>query len=389
MKIVVFVTSAVVLMGCMSVDALGWGWETGHFIVRVTDNIGNPITNAEVMVETLNCTGLAAGVYQSHYNRTSATADTNGVVDVGFQHLTSCFDWFLWTPSHYSGRFLTDRESFSCQIVDSDYLDINTNAVDGLAKYNELKALEVAGDYIGYAAKFEPKSVTYTTNVVSRAVGGFYPKRNPQPMYAYEGDFLEYPYLPDHSEMISSNGIDYVKYDEVDYDLREGAFLPPWGGRRDRWAGKVSDFKIVRYSVVTNNVRDYFGWIEFAPGCGAYKRKKTGNGSFPSTYEADTNALFLSRIPYRYYEVDEDSPSIDVETLVAPDEYMVLRTRVVVDENTGSITNCHYSKILGEMYFGQSINFVESVFNPQPNDPNLEHDITIKPLGHSHSCLLP
>ena len=387
MKVIGIVVTLLTAAGCGSL--VGRTHQTGHFVVRVTDNAGGPITNAEVIVETLNRTGFNAGLCRSHYSRTSATADTNGVVDVSFQFLTSYFSWFLRTPSHYSGRFFPDREFFPCQTVESDYVNIDTNTTDGLARYNELKALEESGDFVSYAAKFEPKSVTYTANVVRRTVGGFYPKRNPRPMYVYEGDGLEYPYLPDHSEVISSNGIDYVKYDEVDFDLQEGAFLPPWGGRRDRWAGKVSDFRIVRYSVATNGVRDYFGWIDFAPGCGAYKRKKTGNDSFPTTYEADTDAVFLSRIPYRYYKRIGESHTVDVDELIAPDEYMVMRTRVMRDEDTGSITNCHYSKILGEMYFNQRMIFEESVFNPHPNDPNLEHDITIKPLGHSHRCLMP
>ena len=373
------------LLGCCSI--IGEVRHTGHFIVRLKDINGQPITNATVLVKTLNCSGLAAGVYESHYDCTRARTDTNGVADVCFQFLVGDFRWYVRTPSHYSQRFLSVSECFPARVVPSDYMYFSTNTVDGLAKFNELKALEDAGDYVGYAAKFEPKSVTYTTNVIYREVTGFYPKRNPQPMYAYES--LHYPYLPTHSETVTSNGIDYVKYDDVEVDLKIGAFLPPWGGRNDYDAGEVSDFKIVSYSTKTNGVTEWFGWMEFAPGCGAYKRKKTGNDSFPSTYEADTNAVFLSRIPYRSYRRDGEEQRVAVEKLLSEDEYMVLRTRVLRNEDTGAITNCHYSKILGGMYCTRRVSFAASVFNHRPNDPNLEYQVTRKPIDGSRGCRWP
>ena len=111
------------LMLCLPVWALSFGQgTTGHLIVSFTDKkTGGPITNIIVTVETLNCLGPNAGVYESHYTKTSAMTDSN--------------------------------------------------TIDGLAKYNELKALDDDGDYIGYAAKFEPESVTHTTNAVYRADG--------------------------------------------------------------------------------------------------------------------------------------------------------------------------------------------------------------------------
>ena len=68
MKIVVFAISIFILAGCGSL--VGRTHQTGHFVVRVTDNAGGPITNAEVIVETLNRTGFNAGLCRSHYSRT-------------------------------------------------------------------------------------------------------------------------------------------------------------------------------------------------------------------------------------------------------------------------------------------------------------------------------
>ena len=55
------------------------------------------------------------------------------------------------------------------------------------------------------------------------------------------------------------------------------------------------------------------------------------------------------------------------------DEYLVLRTRVVHDEK-GHIVFANYSRILGEFRANPSISTAESIFNPVPNDTNLEFD---------------
>ena len=134
--------------------------------MTLTDNESRPITNATVYVKTLNRTGLTAGAYDSHYTTLSAQTDTNGVADVTFSFLTSHFTWWLETPSHHSEVVGFKSDFLVPEIVKSDYLSINTNTVDGLAKYNELKTLEEARDYIAYAEKFEPKSVTNVSNLV-------------------------------------------------------------------------------------------------------------------------------------------------------------------------------------------------------------------------------
>lgn len=59
------------LMLCLPVWALSIGQgTTGHLIVSFTDKeTGGPITNIIVTVETLNCLGPNAGVYESHYSK--------------------------------------------------------------------------------------------------------------------------------------------------------------------------------------------------------------------------------------------------------------------------------------------------------------------------------
>ena len=174
-----------------------------------------------------------------------------------------------------------------------------------------------------------------------------------------------------------TNGIEVARYTPVDFDMKEGLLLstdpnykhiPGW----NKPVGKTSDFHIERFSVTTNGVKTFYGWIEFLPGCGAYIRKTTGDASFPTTYAADTNATYLTRIPFEYNGLTGEGYSA-----VGPlekDEYMVMRTRVATNY-LGVVTNCNYSKILGPMRLRGGVQFKHMVFNPHPNDPNLEFDM--------------
>ena len=144
--------------------------------------------------------------------------------------------------------------------------------------------------------------------------------------------------------------------------------------------------------MTTNGVKTIFGWIDFAPGCGAYKRNTTGDISFPTTYEADTNAIFLSRIPFECSSVS--GKVVRAQNLLEEDEYMVLRTRVMTNE-FGVVTNCNYSKILGPMTLTgtrkalNKVKFKSLIFNPTPNDPNLEYDLKNNLAPRGHDSLYP
>ena len=372
MKKIIYVGMAVMFTGCMI--AHGRTWHTGHLVVTLTDKeTGAPVTNATVGVRRLNRTGLGAGARPGHYTTTYANADSNGVVDVEFQFLVSHFDWWVRSGTHYANNFRDGKgyEFFGSVVEKSDYLDIDTNTVAGLSRYNELKSLDESGDHAGYLAKFEPKSVTFTNTVVYRS-GSLYPKHNPQPMYSYAPSYETE--LPVSNDIESSNGVEIVHWTPVDLDMKECLLLPyseNYDINYDGEAGKVSDFHVERFSVTTNGVESFYGWIEFAPGCGAYIRKTTGDKSFPMTYEADTNETFLSRIPFEQHS--RDGRVVQTKGLLADDEYMVLRTRVMKN-SSGAVTNCNYSKILGPMMARSELDFNVAIFNPRPNDTNLEFD---------------
>ena len=88
--------------------------------------------------------------------------------------------------------------------------------------------------------------------------------------------------------------------------------------------------------------------VEFAPGCGAYIRKKSNDASFNTAYAADTNAVYLSRIPFSSEKDLASNKILSVSLILNPDEYMVLRTRATYDA-VGNPTNWCYSKVEGKI----------------------------------------
>ena len=381
---IVCVCAGLLLTGCNVVSAKAS--VTGHLLVTLTDReTGEPITNALVTV-TVDKTTSPSWHASPVYERTSAPADTNGVAHVIFQYYGALgFDWKVVAPGHYNGRFGSGHghEKFGCVVEESDYLNIDTNTVQGLAMYNELLQLDANNDYLGFAAKFEPKSVTYTNNVICRSVC-LTPKHNPQPMYAYaRGNGVRLP--KKNPAAFVTNGLDVVGYDPVDFDLKECLVVssnPEYDPLLHGSSGKTSDFRIERYRFTTNNVTTTCGWIDFAPGCGAYKRNTTGDPSFPTTYEADTNETFVSRIPFEYSSVS--GRVVNVQNILGENEYMVLRTRVSTNE-VGEVTSCNYSKILGPMSIEGRMYFTSLVFNPTPNDSKVEFD-TVNNLATDDPC---
>ena len=378
-KIVYLSAISLTAVGCVVVHARTA--HTGHLIVSLTDReTGDPITNAAVIVRCQTKFSLSHTL-ESFFTNTRASVNSNGVANVEFQFYDPDFDWWVRSPTHYCHRYRLGarNEWLGCVVEDSDYLHIDTNTVQGLAMYNELVQLENNNDYLGIVAKFNPKSVTYTNNVVIRSAS-FFRRHNPRSMYSY-GD-MDGPRLSTaNPSVFVTNGLEVSRYEPVDFDMKECLIVSYDPNHDDSWdgpAGKVADFHIERFCVATNGVNTTYGWIDFPPGCGTYKRNTTGDDSFPTTYEADTNAVFLSRIPFEYSTVS--GRLVHEEMLLEEDEYMVLRTRVMTNE-VGVVTNCNYSKILGPMTVTgprasyNRVKFKALIFNPTPNDPNLEYDL--------------
>ena len=360
MNKVAFIGVASLMVGCMAVNARTA--RTGHLIVSLTDReTGEPITNAMVKVRVQTKRSIGGhSVPQSSFAISDSKADSHGVANVEFKFYYSDFDWWVRSPTHYCHRYrLGARNEWLRGAIDeSDYRNIDTNTVQGLAMYNELLQLD--------------------NNVVIRSAS-FYPKRNPRPMYAYGENYDLY--LSMKTSAIVTNGMEVMRYAPVDFDMKECLPVSYDPNHDDSWdgpAGKVADFRIERFKVVTNGVTTTYGWIEFAPGCGAYKRSTTGDDSFPTTYEAGTNEVFVSRIPFECSSVS--GKVVRIERILERGEYMVLRTRAATND-VGAVTSCNYSKILGPMFVSDHwyprdhVSFQSMIFNPEPNDPNLEADL--------------
>ena len=204
-------------------------------------------------------------------------------------------------------------------------------------------------------------------------------------MYAYgHPDRIYLPTKKDRTTIVT-NGLEITRYKPVDFDMKECLeviSVPDYDYDIHGPSGDVSDFHIERFSVTTNGVHTRYGWIEFAPGCGAYKRHTRDDPSFPTTYEADTNETFLTRIPFEYSSVS--GQVVYAKNVLEGHEYMVLKTRVTTNE-VGEVTSCNYSKILGPLRTWDRLYFRSLIFNPRPNDPNLEFD-TDNNLATSDPC---
>lgn len=383
MNKIAFIGAAFLMVGCMF--SHGRTAHTGHLFVTMTDReTGRPITNATVTVRT-QTEFNPARTLESYFTKTSAHADTNGIAHVEFQFYTSRFDWWVDAPSHYCGMwgFGYGDERFGSIVEKSDYFNIDTNTVQGLAMYNELADLHRSNDYLGIASKFSPKSVTYTNNVVCRSVS-LSPKHNPRPMYAYGGS-TEVSLPRKQPVVVVTNGLEVTRYNSVDFDLKKCLVVlqdPDYFSE----TGEVPDFRIERFRVLTNGVVTTYGWLDFAPGCGAYITTVPGSGQFPVVYEADPNANFLSRIPYEYSSVS--GKVVYASHPVGKGECLIMKTRVMTNE-VGEVTSCNYSKIYGPMWVHKKMMFASAMFNPTPNDPNLEFDLDGNLSDHGEKCHRP
>ena len=203
-----------------------------------------------------------------------------------------------------------------------------------------------------------------------------YRKRNPQPMYAHTWEL--------ERKSPIANG-------RYGFDLEYFDWLPPLG------KGKVADFYYVRDRKDVENVKvalakgkgyglmsfrngtpnypvvgDVVGRIEFDEKCGAYVGKCTGNENFPSRFGADMTETYVSEFPIRIV-AQKGTVWLHEGRVIEKGEYMVIRSRVKCDER-GNIVSANYSKLLGPVGFGSLVAIGESVFNPRPNDTNLEFD---------------
>ena len=299
------------------------GCASERLYVKVVDGDGNPVTNGIVRV----------GVSTSHLlfgggnSRTSKSeyaegiTDTDGNAVVKFNGQSSDFGWYVEADGYY--RSDIRQEHFKGEDI-------------------------IIPPAFGYVILHEHEKKGKVT---------IWRKINPQPMYSYR--------LSEAcGNMINKVPVENGRYG---FDLRLGSWLPPLG------KGEVADFYYVR-NIGEEPLEDgSVAWLEFDVGCGAYFGKQTGCKEFPSTYCANTNAVFRNRLPFMFVKQDSDDKRIDWRDIATDGEYMVLRTRAKLDAE-GNLIEANYSKILGPFRFGYAVESPCVVFNHRVNDPNLESD---------------
>lgn len=141
--------------------------------------------------------------------------------------------------------------------------------------------------------------------------------------------------------------------------------------------GEEADF-LLRFTLNRTARNDYHMTMEVSftnhPHAGAYLAPKDTFSDFQSVYCADTNASFISNLTYKY----DRSPGIRAKTTeLDENHYLVFRTRTHTNE-MGRLCSAHYGKLYGKWnYVGpKGMNIDQMVFNPNPNDSNLEDEHT-------------
>ena len=318
------------------------GCASERLYVKVVNDEGNPVTNGIVHVGFSTSHVLFGGgnSRSSKSGHAEGRTDKNGNAVVKFNCQSSDFGWHVEADGYY--RSESHREHFKGE-------DVIIPPAFAMVKLHEHE---------------------------KRGEVTLYRKKNPQPMYAYT------------REMNIKSPITNGRYG---FDLQVFDWLPPHG------KGKVADFYYVRerpddargkkfakfgqsdFFLFKNGelgypkLGDVIGRIEFDENCGAYIGKQTGCASFPSAYQADVNREYMRSFPITIRGNGSHAIWLEEGDVVNCGEYMVIRSRVKCDEN-GNIVSANYSKILGSMGLTGRVSVEETVFNPRPNDTNLEFD---------------
>ena len=325
------------LIAAFIVSLASTGCASERLYVNVIDQEGNPISNATVHVGfTAGHVVFAEGKSCDYKGRTGK----DGKAVVRFNGGSSDVYWSVKAEGYYPSEFR--KEAFKIEVIPIPPIFYKVNMLE------HEKHCEIT----------------------------LYRKKNPQPMYAYS------------RQMEVETPIENGRYG---FDLQHFDWLPPLGN------GKTADFYYVRKRKDVGRVKrlisqndehrirvfrsdepdapqfgDVIGCIEFEAGGGAYVRMQTGNENFPATHCADLAANYSTSIPIKICE-NNGKLWLQEGPVITESEYMVIRSRVKYDEH-GNVISANYSKIIGPWGVGSLMCPYETVFNPRPNDINLEFD---------------
>ena len=280
---------------------------------HVKDDEGSPVSNATVKIWT-DKSRYGGWAKSSQYEYYTGITDTNGTVKISFACYVACFEGCAFSDRHY-------RE-------DCGYVEVkHIGHADWSATLIE-----------------HGKEINFTLRR----------KKNPTSL-CYR--------LPSYSiKLPKPSG-------EFGFDLMMNDWIAPYG------EGRTADFYVQRETSPTNSKVTLNSGIVFrGEGNGAYIRKKTKTTSdFKTDYEANSNENYQVYLPLLRFPWPEN-PKYTSSAIVKEDEYIVMRTRVEKDAE-GDIVKANYSAMHGVVRIHESFSCRGYVFNPTPNDPNLEMDL--------------
>ena len=283
--------------------------------VEVRDEAGLPISNAVVSVSTQKKLMFGYGSRPDHFEWTSNVTDEAGMASIGFDCCTA---------------------DFSCQASAQGYYGEKI----GKGRFAAVENQDLTMRFL---------SVSTNLSFVLRR------KICPIPMYS-------------HGAMLNLRIPSWGNY--IGYDLMRCDWVTPYG------SGETADFEILFQREEAEGIVKRMGKMRFAQdGAGAYVSKKIVSDGLVSAHVADTNAVYGTEFESMIC-VDRRHPAEStVKDIISEEEYMVLRTRPKLDLEW-NVISVNYSKIYGPIRIDKEFHFGQSSFNPTPNDPNLEYDVT-------------
>ena len=180
---------------------------------------------------------------------------------------------------------------------------------------------------------------------------------NPQPMIF-------------HDERTSFKVPMYRKW--IGFDCEKYDFVSPHG------TGVEKDM-LLRFTLDNPSADDYRMTMEVSFTnnlyAGAYEMDRTSISEFQSVYHAETNMIYRQSFVYGFNQTPGKTP--EYTTQLKSDKYLVFRTRTKVDTE-GKLISAFYGKIYGDWNFvgPGGMSMAQFVFNPRPNDTNLEDEHT-------------
>ena len=159
----------------------------------------------------------------------------------------------------------------------------------------------------------------------------------------------------------------------IGFDVEKYDFVKPHGN------GEVADMEI-KYEVDGHDLKNLDGmdiYIRFPWNyAGAYYQNRCMTSDFKDAYFAATNAVYLKDFHFFDHKLRDGHGHVvrhDKQTF-DNSKAMIVRSRCVVDEE-GGLKEARYSEIT-HFRFGCDENgcclMFQPIFNPTPNDPNLE-----------------